>query len=78
VVTELFVAAARSRMAGSGHAVFVALGNFFEREIFLRFVDTRLRIPVVVYVLGGRGAALANAHPDCFVAASCESVVAIL
>jgi hypothetical protein len=37
--------------AGSGHVVFVALGNFFEREIFfLRFVDTRLHIPVVVYV----------------------------
>jgi hypothetical protein len=27
------------------------LGNFFEPEIFfLRFVDTRLHIPVVVYV----------------------------
>jgi len=37
--------------AGSGHVVFVAWGNFFEREIlFLRFVDTRLHIPVVVYV----------------------------
>jgi hypothetical protein len=37
--------------AGSGHVVFVALGNFLEREIyFLRFVGTRLHIPVVVYV----------------------------
>jgi hypothetical protein len=51
VVTEAAFCRRGEVADASGHVVFVALDNFFEREIFfLRFVDTRLRIPVVVYV----------------------------
>ena len=52
VVTEAaFCRRRRGRGCRFWYVVFVALGNFFEREIFfLRFVDTRLHIPVVVYV----------------------------
>jgi hypothetical protein len=51
VVTEAAFCRGEVADAGSGHVVFVVLGNFFEREIlFLRFVGTRVHIPVVVYV----------------------------